>query len=422
MFYDAVAVSPEDMRAGEGFFRTSLAAGFPWISANVFDEHEQPVFAPSVVIKNEGLPDVGIIGLTGKSDTAPSWARIADWREILPKQISRLESISGLLILLSNLSDAEHQEIAENYPQIDIIIASSPTRYGNQAPLFVGNSLITQSDGRGKHLGKLDLKWHQNGSWLANSPTESHKHLQDRLSVADSQIQKFREGTNETHPEYKRKLTELLNYRKSIEDQLTSLELVIAEQEPVPANTFDSTFLPVKPLASGDDVDTIVQDIKKSIAAYQKVRLKQDEQIQQKAGEALQVSQYAGFDTCRSCHEKQSAFWASTSHAKAFTTLVEAGQNYNPECLPCHVTGGSISPVSSYSQKGLLLVLPENRQSVGCETCHGPGKQHSLDPEKSGSIRKKPIEKSCVACHTPEHDDDFDYTIKMNMAACPTGT
>jgi len=417
--YDAVAVSPQDMNAGRDFFRTSQTNGFPWISANIFDDDERLVFPPMVIVKRSGAPDVGIIGLTGKSENGSFWARIGDWRETLAEHLAQLRSTCGLVILLSNLSDDENIEIAKNFPQIDVIVASSPTRYGNQAPQMVGNSLITQSDGRGKYLGKLELKWHPQGSWLVTSPAESKKHLQDRIAAIDLQIQKYQEGKSEEDPQYDRKLTEMLDSRKSVEDRLTSLETVIAEQKkPVFTNTFESTFLPVKPRSSEDEVNTIVQDIKKSISAYQKTRLKENGKIDQQAGEALQLTQFAGVAACKSCHEKQSAFWTATGHARAFATLVNTGQNYNPECLPCHVTGGSISPVSSFAQKDLLLVLPEDRQAVGCEACHGPGRQHSLNPGNVPPTRK-PTEQKCLNCHTPEHDDDFNYSTKMNKAACP---
>lgn len=362
--YDAVAVSPQDMNAGKDFFTSSLANGFPWISANILDEKGQLVFPPTMVVKRAGAPDIGIIGLTGRGENDSDWAQIGDWRKALPEHLARLKSTCGPVVLLSNLSDDENAEIAKNFHEIDIIITSSPTRYGNQPPQASGNGLITQSDGRGKYLGKLELTWQRPGPWAAAQET----------------------GTS-------------------------------TRQESTAVNSFLATFLPVRPGASGDEVDTIVQDIKKSINAYQKVRLRENGPIDQLAGERLQLAQFAGSAACKSCHERQSAFWSETAHARAFATLVNSGQNYNPECLPCHVTGGNISALSSFAQKDLLLVLPENRQAVGCETCHGPGRQHADTPAKVQVL--KPTKQKCIGCHTPEHDDAFDFAVKMNSAACP---
>lgn len=416
--YDAVAVSPQDLNAGREFFKTSQVIKFPWISANVIDDDGQLVFPPSIVIKRTGATDVGVIGLTGASENNPIWAQVGDWRKLLPEHIRQLKTTCGMLILLSNLSDDDNREIAQNYPQIDIIVVSSPTIHGNQVPLITGDSLITQSDGKGKYLGKIELKWHPEGSWHATSQTDTHKRLQEQIVSIDRQVKLLQESSRETHQEYSGEISKLLNRRKSIENQLNLLETTLAEQKTVIANTFDATFLPVKPRSSGDEVDNIVQDLKKSVSAYQKNRLRQNGHIDQNAGEVLQLSHYAGVDSCKSCHEKQSAFWSTTAHAKAFTTLVKTGQNYNSECLPCHVTGGNISPVSSNATKDLLLKLPEDRQVVGCETCHGPGKKHSLNP---GNVKptRKPTEENCTSCHTPEHDDNFDYSAKRKKAGCP---
>jgi hypothetical protein len=41
---------------------------------------------------------------------------------------------------------------------------------------------------------------------------------------------------------------------------------------------------------------------------------------------------------------------------------------------------------------------------VQCEACHGPGAEHARD----GSYRER-ARASCVRCHTPLDDPDFDY-------------
>lgn len=355
---------------------------FPWISANIFDENGQHLFRPAIISK-VGTLSVGIIGLTGKGINAYPGARVGDWRESLPEQIAQLQATCDMLILLSNLSDDENLEIAQNYRQLDIIVTSSPTQSGDITPFVFGDSLLAQSEGRGKYIGKLQLKWHPYGTWMATSPTKSGQ-----------------------------------------ADQLVSLETKetkIAENNttPVSPNTFNSTFLPVKPASSGDSVDTIVQDIKKSTNAYQKARLiSQGSEIPNKTKEVLRMHDFTGVPYCISCHEKQAAFWAGTAHAEAFTTLVKTGQAYNPECLPCHSTGGIITPSSSHEARDMLLLLPENRQIIGCEVCHGPGKQHSLAPDSIQLVRI-PTKKICVGCHTPERDGGFHYEKKMAKIACP---
>lgn len=357
--YDAVAVSPNDLSAGSDFFQASRAIGFPWISANIFDLDGRLLFRPAI-IRKAGTLNVGIIGLTGKGQNDYPGTRIGDWRESLPEQIAELQATCDMLILLSNLPDDENLEIARDHSQLDIIVAASPTQPGNITPFMVGDSLLTQSAERGKYIGKLQLKWHPHGI-----------------------------AKNNTTPAY--------------------------------PNTFNATFLPVKPSSSGDSVDTIVQDIKNSTNAYQKARLiSQGGEIPPQTKEVLRLHEFTGVPHCNSCHEKQAAFWAATAHAGAFTTLVKSGQAYNPECLPCHSTGGNITPSSSHEEKDMLLLLPENRQIIGCEACHGPGRRHSLAPDRIQPVRI-PTQKICVGCHTPERDDGFHYERKMVKIACPNG-
>ena len=423
MSYDAVAVSSTDLNAGLDFFQTSQANGFPWISANIFDRNKQLLFRP-YIIRTLGTQKYGIIGLTGKGETTSEGTVIGDWRDTLPGQVIELEKRCDFLLLLSNLTDEENREIAENYPQIRIIFSASSTKHGNILPNVVGDCLLTQSEGRGKYIGKLDVNWYPQGTWLSSSPEQSLQRLQNRLGSIDWQIKKQTERQPGEDPEFDLKLAKMQVYRQSIAEQIASLKTSIAQEKLAPEaiNTFDSTFLPVKPSSSGTAVDSIVQDIKNNITVYQQARrTSQGAQMQENAGELLQLPAFTGISTCSACHTRQTDFWAATAHANAFTTLEKKGQSYNPDCLPCHVTGGSISSDSSYDMRNLLPLLPESRKTIGCEVCHGPGKQHSLAPAAAQLIRR-PAKQICVVCHTPERDSSFDYDAKMVKTACPVGT
>ena len=81
------------------------------------------------------------------------------------------------------------------------------------------------------------------------------------------------------------------------------------------------------------------------------------------------------------------------------------------ECLPCHTTG--------YGEPGGFDVYQgtESRFSnVQCESCHGPGSNHS---EKNGIIRNTG-EKGCMICHDNKNSPEFDYNEYLPMVKCPT--
>ena len=119
---------------------------------------------------------------------------------------------------------------------------------------------------------------------------------------------------------------------------------------------------------------------------------------------------YIGSQACQECHQKEFSQWSHSSHATAFNTLRTVGREYYPECIICHVTG------SGYPS-GYQIGNAERSHlvDVGCETCHGPGRQHAYTPLKE-NIRGPVPEKVCMECHTSEHSPGFDQLIEYVMS------
>ena len=121
------------------------------------------------------------------------------------------------------------------------------------------------------------------------------------------------------------------------------------------------------------------------------------------------TNSYIGSQACQECHQKEFNQWSHSSHATAFHTLRTVGREYYPECVTCHVTG------SGY-ETGYQIGNPDREHlvDVGCETCHGPGRQHTYTPLKE-NIRGQVPRKVCIECHTPEHSPGFDQLIQQVM-------
>ncbi len=114
---------------------------------------------------------------------------------------------------------------------------------------------------------------------------------------------------------------------------------------------------------------------------------------------------YVGSETCSDCHDEAMEFWKTTRHAGAWETLVERGQQFDYECIGCHVTGWG-------QPGGSNLAHNENLRDVQCETCHGPGSIHvdKGGEEKPFAVIRNPNKNLCAEqCHTKEHSDTFDY-------------
>ena len=110
------------------------------------------------------------------------------------------------------------------------------------------------------------------------------------------------------------------------------------------------------------------------------------------------TDKYAGTEACLSCHQQAHDVWASSSHAKALSTLEKLGQDRDPDCTGCHVVGLS-SESGCTSRNGTPTLA-----NVGCESCHGPAAKHVEEPSTRTTADAM---QSCKSCHTLEHSPGF---------------
>lgn len=114
----------------------------------------------------------------------------------------------------------------------------------------------------------------------------------------------------------------------------------------------------------------------------------------------LPGGEYAGTKACASCHTEAYKVWKGTRHADALKTLENENHDRDPDCVGCHVVG--LESESGFQDR----TSTPNLADVGCESCHGPGKEHSRNPAKK--MGKAGVE-SCLPCHKQEHSPKFDF-------------
>ncbi len=158
------------------------------------------------------------------------------------------------------------------------------------------------------------------------------------------------------------------------------------------------------------DVRKLLDDFYHQVATDHQLQIVSHRLFASEPFEQDESNSYIGSHACQECHQKEFSQWSHSSHATAFNTLRTIGREYYPECITCHVTG------SGY-ESGYEIGNTERAHlvDVGCETCHGPGKQHTYTPLKE-NIRGQVPEKVCMACHTPEHSPGFDQLIEYVMS------
>ena len=146
---------------------------------------------------------------------------------------------------------------------------------------------------------------------------------------------------------------------------------------------------------------------------------------------------YVGVKSCGMCHKKdetgnQLGKWTAGPHAQAYKTLgteeaqaaaTAAGLEGNPqelaECLSCHVTAAGVDEA--------LLGKTLKEDGVGCESCHGPGKDYkkkSVMEDRDAAIAAGmivPTEETCVACHNEKSPTfkGFDFEEYAAKVAHP---
>ena len=126
---------------------------------------------------------------------------------------------------------------------------------------------------------------------------------------------------------------------------------------------------------------------------------------------------YIGSTKCKMCHKGEAKgrvyeIWEASRHAQSFVTLKEKGEQENPDCLVCHVTGWE--QPTGYGSEG---ADDDALASVGCEACHGPGsdyRQMSIMRDRETAIENGlmiPDEETCKACHNENSPtfQDFDF-------------
>ena len=116
----------------------------------------------------------------------------------------------------------------------------------------------------------------------------------------------------------------------------------------------------------------------------------------------IKTDPFAGSKNCEPCHQTSFAIWKHSYHSRSFADLKLLGHDRDPDCVGCHVVGLNSTHgfVSSSATPGLA--------AVGCESCHGPGRDHARNPKLH--LMPKIGEASCLRCHDAEHSPGFLFT------------
>jgi hypothetical protein len=340
---------------------------------------------PYYVNKETGVP-IGVVGLVGPSvvkqvkdpivkfdeigRNGPAGPQLTDFLPGVVREMSQKaatpKDAPELLVLLYQGTLEEAKALATHYTKFSVILALSEEDEPREEPLKIGNTLIINVGHKGKKVGVLGIY----RTPKAPKPFEFHYQL-------CSMSPKYQSTPDE---QKKNPMIALLeSYSREVKDQ-NFLAQHIRSKHPIQTDP------------------------------------------------AYAESTYVGSEKCKKCHEYAYKVWKESPHSQAYLTLEKPDlrprlQQYDPECVRCHVTG--LDHFTGFRDEVSTPHLKDN----GCENCHGPASMHiknkndtrlhalmnpfKTQPNETPAQRTARINKlndSCRKCH--DDDNDVHWDIK----------
>ncbi|HLL24262.1 MAG TPA: multiheme c-type cytochrome, partial [Kofleriaceae bacterium] len=401
----AVGVGPADLAAGPGKLR------LPRQAANVTGIEVQP---PKLVVL--GGAKVGTFGVVAPG--AITGVEVGDPVAAGKKAVASLREQGAQVIvgLVQASTKKDAAKLVREIGGIDLAIAGlgleapEPERIVIE-PQQIGDGWLVVPGNRGQIVSRLDVTIRDGGPLvdaIGSGAAEAKIASFDRqLAALDTDLQKFAADKDADPVFIKQKEDE----RKALLEQKNQLA-----RQPlvVPAKGSYFTLQQVrinKTLACDEPVQSAVTAF---YAAAGEANLKAAAKVPVPPPAKGQAG-YVGQAACEDCHDEAAKFWKSTRHAGAWETLVDRGQQFDFDCIGCHVTGWN-------EKGGANLAHNEPLRDVQCETCHGPGSIHVAKggEEKPLAIALAPPQDLCLSkCHTKDHSDTFQWEAYMRDIVGP---
>ena len=354
-----------------------------------------------------GLSDMAVAGRTDPAVSAPG-----DLVARAEASAAALRSEGAdVVIALVRAPRRTTRRIATQVAAIDFVIEGGLDEAEAHLPATTENGVILHAGRQGQHLVVVDVHRGETSSAPAAAPwtdvgTWAREAERARLLA---QATELRARIAEWERDPSTAASDLAEQRSRLGELEAEARALVAVPD-APRGAFTATLVELDPDRPREVGVTEI------LAAY-------DRRVNEHNREAFAdwlpnpaaegQPSYVGSEVCGSCHAEEIAWWRTTMHGRAYATLVDRHKEFNLSCVGCHVTGYNRPGGSTVSHTGPL-------QNVGCESCHGPGSQHVVNPTAAtGNVHREVEEGTCLGCHTPEHSDRFVYTGYRAMMMVP---
>ncbi|MET0406674.1 MAG: cytochrome c family protein [Cystobacter sp.] len=292
---------------------------------------------------------------------------------------------------------------------VDLVLATHTASEfdGEQNTLTRDAVPVVGLQSKGRSLLRVDLAYGPTPGRFSprRSPEESEKEaasIERRLALLDTEINL--PGADPRLKELKQK-----KYAELVERRQTLLTAPVAPS--ADSDTFTVRFVPLESTLPSDPaaeavVRTYDADVGKMNLEWARLH------GQDCPAPARGESAFVGNAVCAGCHEESFPVYEASKHPHAWKTLEDQGKQFHLNCTGCHVTG--------WERPGGVCRLDKvaGRESVGCESCHGPGSRHAEDPSPDNVIAR-PDEAVCVTCHNRENSPHFDFATYLPRVLGP---
>ena len=175
MGYDAVTIGEAEFVNGLKFLRGLVdGKGLPWVSANVkICEKEVCIdLARGSILLNAGKRKVAVIGYMHpdavgftpeeRFKDGGHYIKFTDPRPLIRGFVERYRKDADLLVVLSHAGVEEDRRLAAEVPGLDVIVGAHSQTFLTDPGREAG-TIIVQAAADGQYLGKLVLKFGENG-------------------------------------------------------------------------------------------------------------------------------------------------------------------------------------------------------------------------------------------------------------------
>ncbi|HSN30372.1 MAG TPA: multiheme c-type cytochrome [Kofleriaceae bacterium] len=401
----ALGLGPMDLAKGPDELR------MPRVVANTKDLKEQPYVLSDVGGAKVGtfsvIAEDAIKGLAITDPVAAGKAQV---------QALRQQGAQVVVALVQASSKRDAVKLVKDIGGIDFTIAGlgldapEPDRISIE-PEKVGDGWLVIPANRGQVVSRLDL-YVRGGSPFADAVGQAAASaklamLDKQLVTLDADLAKFKADTSADPTFIKQKEGERAQLAAQ-RDALKAHPLVVPARgsfftlDQIRINKTLACSVPTLDKVKHYDVTAGEANVKAAAGRPVPAPAK---------GEA----HYVGMAACEDCHQDAVDFWKKTVHAQAWQTLVDRGQQFDMECINCHVTGWD-------KPGGSNLAHNDNLRDVQCEVCHGPASIHVAKggDEKPSAVKRMPAQDLCATnCHTHEHSDTFQYEAYLRDIVGP---